>query len=63
MELTSTQIGYFFAIMPIFYMLSGYLIQYIPTRIDNKVVMIIAIFGNSLGLLLAGPSQILFLPK
>jgi len=62
-SLTKLQIGFFFAIMPVFYMTTGFLIQFLPTYIDNRFVLMVGTLGVAIGTFCIGPSQILFLPK
>lgn len=60
---TDTQTGVFFAILPVCYFASGFVIQFQPKWIDNKVYLILGSVSMIIGLLLTGPSQLLNLPE
>lgn len=52
------QIGFFFAIMPVFYIPSSIFVQYLPERTDKRATIIIACFLTSIAFVFVGPSQI-----
>lgn len=54
--------GFFFAILPVCYMVSGLCVQLIPDKIDNRAILINAAFLNCISLLLIGPSKVLEFP-
>lgn len=58
-DLSSTQMGLFFAILPIFYMSTGMLVQYQPKWVDNRVYLIGGCFLGCLAFLCNGPSSTL----
>jgi len=55
-------LGNYFAILPVFYMLAGVLMQYYPKWMDNRVYLIGIGYLNTIAALFNGPSQILSLP-
>ena len=55
-ELSTAQIGLFFAILPIFYIPASILVQLYPTWIDKRVTMITANILSSIAFLFVGPS-------
>ena len=61
-ELTTTQIGLFFAILPIFYIPSSVAVQFFPTWIEKRVTMILAALFSSFSFLFIGPSQMFNFP-
>ena len=62
-NLTSMEIGFFFAIFPVFYIISCTIIgSYLSKKIDKRVVMIIATLCNSAAFTLVGPSLLLSYP-
>ena len=63
MSLTTMQIGIFFAIYPISYILyCGVLSQFISPKIDKKVIMLLASLINFVAFALVGPSLLLNFP-
>ena len=55
-NLTTMEIGYFFSIFPCCYLVSTLLGQYLPKKIDKRVIMIIAMILNGFSYFLVGPS-------
>ena len=55
--------GLMFAIMPVFYLISGLLTQRMPKWVDKRVYLISAAILNAIGLLLIGPSKVLSFPN
>jgi hypothetical protein len=55
--------GYYFAILPIFYMLAGIIMQYYPKYIDNRVYLIMIGYLNTTATLFNGPSKFLRFPN
>lgn len=60
--LSKIQIGLFFAICPLTYMVSGVSIQYLPKWLDNRVPLFIASVLIFFGGLLIGPSAVFGFP-
>ena len=58
-SLTEMQIGLFFSLYPIFQMVSCILVQFIPKKIEKRLVLMTASLLYGLSLFLAGPSQLL----
>ena len=56
-NLTTNQIGMFFAILPIFYIPSSIAVQLFPTWIEKRVTMIVASLLSAVSFLFIGPSQ------
>ena len=62
-KLTSMEIGFFFTIFPVFYIISCTIIgSYLSKKIDKRVVMITATVCNSAAFTLVGPSLLLNYP-
>ena len=59
---TNDSMGHYFAILPIFYMLSGIIMQWYPKWVDNRVYLIIIGYVNTFGALCNGPSSLLHFP-
>jgi len=58
-NLSAAQLGLFFAILPIFYMTFGMLVQLQPKWIDARVYLITGAFIGTIGCIFNGPSEIL----
>ena len=59
---TTMQIGLFFTIFPANYMLSSFMIQYIPTQIVLRLRLMFGAVINCIGFLMVGPSTIFHFP-
>ena len=55
-NLTTNQIGMFFAILPIFYIPSSIAVQLFPIWIEKRVIMIVSALLTSISFLFVGPS-------
>ena len=55
-SLTTIQIGMFFTILPVFYIACSSSAQYIPKKIDKRVIIILSLFTFSIACFLIGPS-------
>ena len=55
-QLTTTQIGMFFAILPIFYIPSSIAVQFFPVWIEKRLTMILASLFSAFSFLFVGPS-------
>ena len=55
-DLTTAQIGFFFAILPIFYIPSSIAVQFYPAWIEKRLTMIVASLGCAISFLFVGPS-------
>ena len=62
-NLSSMQIGLFFAIWPIFYIPSSIAIQYVPRWVDKRFTIILASFLTFVAFIFVGPSEIFNLPN
>ena len=63
MNLTTMQIGIFFTIYPISYILyCGVVSQFISPKIDKRVIMLVASVINFIAFMLVGPSLLLNFP-
>ena len=60
--LGSTEMGLFFAILPICYLVSGIIVQFIPNWIDSRIILVYAALLDCLSLLLIGPSKVMEFP-
>ena len=63
LHLNSMQIGWFFAILPIFYIPSTILVQYLPKQFEKRIPIFVAAVGLFIAFLFAGPSQFLSFPE
>jgi len=61
-EFTPIEIGNFFMIFPIAYVIFCFLIQLIPETVEKRVLNIVSIIGGAFALFLVGPSQLLHMP-
>ena len=61
-DLDEAQIGLFFVIMPVFYILSCVIMSNIPERVNKHAIMIIGFWLMGFGCLFVGPSKLLHLP-
>ncbi len=57
--LSNSFVGLFFCIIPIFYILGGYIIQYQPKWMPNRVILVTCAFLYFIGLVMGGPSRML----
>jgi hypothetical protein len=55
--------GVFFAILPICYLVSGVVVQFIPRSIDSRIILVYASLLDCVSLLLIGPSKVLEFPQ
>ena len=62
-DLTSMQIGLFFAIFAVFYIPSSIAVQYMPPTVDKRFTIIISCFFAGIAFLLVGPSQLFAMPN
>ena len=62
-NLSSMQIGLFFAIWPIFYIPSSIAFQYVPDWVDKRFTIITASFFTFVAFIFVGPSEIFNLPN
>jgi len=62
-DLSSMQIGLFFAIWPVFYIPASITVQYLPRRIDKRVTIIVSAIFIGVAFIFVGPSKILGLPN
>ena len=62
-DLTSMQIGLFFAIWPIFYIPASIAVQYFPKTIDKRVTIIVSALFSGIAFIFVGPSELLGLPE
>ena len=56
-NLTSMQIGLFFAIWPVFYIPSSIIVQYLPKTVDKRVTIILSCLISGVGFIFVGPSD------
>ena len=61
-DLSSMQIGLFFAIFPIFYIPASVIVQFMPRRIEKRVTIIFAAFLSGVGYIFVGPSDLFNFP-
>jgi len=62
-DLTQTEIGYFFMISAMTYIIGSLGVPFIPSRISKRSQMIFGIFALFFSMVLMGPSQILHIPE
>lgn len=62
-DLSSMQIGFFFAIWPVFYIPSSIGVQCLPARIDRRVIIIVSAFFTAIAFIFVGPSEVFGLPN
>ena len=62
-DLTTMQIGFFFAIWPVFYIPSSIAVQYFSYKVDKRVTIILSAMASSLAFILVGPSELFNLPN
>ena len=62
-DLTSLQIGLFFAIWPVFYIPASVLVQYMPRSIDRRVTIILSALFCGIAFIFVGPSEIFGFPN
>lgn len=62
-DLTSMQIGLFFAIWPIFYIPASIGVQFFPSRIEKRVTIIVSAFFTGIAFIFVGPSEMFGLPN
>lgn len=55
-DLTTMQIGFFFAIWPVFYIPSSIAVQYFSYKVDKRVTIILSAIASSIAFILVGPS-------
>lgn len=53
---SDAMMGNYFAILPIFYMLAGIIMQFYPKWVDNRVYLILIGYLNTFAVLCNGPS-------
>ena len=58
-NLTQLQIGYFFAIWPIFYIPASILVQFVPQYVEKQVTIILSAIMSGVAFIYVGPSQLL----
>ena len=56
------QIGLFFCIFPVFYIICSLTMNFISLKIEKRVRIIVAYVLNFVAFLLIGPSLLLYLP-
>ena len=61
-DLSSMQIGLFFALWPVFYIPSSIAVQYFPRSIDKRVTIILSAFFSGVAFIFVGPSEMLNFP-
>ena len=57
-NLTTLQIGYFFAIWPIFYIPSSLFVQFVPDYVEKRVTIILSAFMSGIAFIFVGPSEL-----
>ena len=57
-NLSQIRRGLFFAVMPCFYIPASLIIQYVPSKIEKRVVIISSMVGLFIAFLLVGPSMV-----
>ena len=62
-NLNTMQIGWFFALWPIFYIPASILVQYVPNYIEKRVTIILSALMSCVAFIFVGPSMILELPN
>ena len=62
-DLSSMQIGLFFATWPGFYIPASIGVQYFPQRIDKRVTIILSAFMTTIAFVFVGPSEIFNFPN
>ena len=62
-NLSTMQIGLFFSIFPLFYIINGMLMPLVPKKIDKRARMITAAVIYCIGCLCIGPSLLLEFPN
>jgi MFS family permease len=63
LDLGSNEMGLFFSILPICYLISGLAVQFIPRSIDSRIILVYACLIDCVSLLLIGPSKVLEFPE
>ena len=61
-NLSVMMIGVFFAIFPVFMILTSLLVRYVPKKIEKRTRLIVAFTISCFGFLCAGPSEMLKFP-
>lgn len=61
-DLSTMQIGAFFAILPVFYIPSSIAVQYVPRKWDKRFTIIMSGFFTGVAFVFVGPSELLGLP-
>ena len=57
-DLTVMQTGLFFGILPVLWIISCFLIQYLPKKIEKRALILFASLLSTVALLCMGPSSI-----
>ena len=55
-NLTQLQIGYFFAIWPIFYIPASIMVQFVPQYVEKRVTIILSAIMSGVAFIYVGPS-------
>ena len=58
-NLGSLQIGLFFAIWPVFYIPASVMVQFFPSWIERRVIIILAVLFTGVAFIFVGPSEFL----
>ena len=62
-DLNTMQIGWFFALWPIFYIPASILVQFVPNYIEKRVTIILSALMSCVAFIFVGPSILLELPN
>lgn len=55
-DLSQMEIGFFFAICPLFYITGSMMVQYVPKQIERRVTLSVGAVLSFIGFLFVGPS-------
>jgi len=61
-DLSTLQIGLFFAIWPVFYIPASVIVQYTPRSVDKRFTIMVSAFLTGVAFIFVGPSELLGFP-
>lgn len=62
-DLNSMQIGFFFAIWPVFYIPASIVVQYFPRSWDKRFTIIMSALFSTVAFIFVGPSELFGFPN
>lgn len=62
-NLSQSEVGLFFAILPVFYIFASVLVANIPTYVNKHATMIVGCWTMGIGCFFVGPSELFHLPQ